>query len=339
MRDSFRLTSPLFSEATSPLDSHDDPAAPEPPHEQQSWIQFVFCGPNGLRAGWRLLIFVLTLSVLSGALFLALRPFAHPRLAPANLSPSVEVMLPAEFLSALVVFLATYLMTKIEGRTFADYGLPWRKAFNARFWEGMAWGFAGITALLVALRAAGCFSFGAVALHGAGFARYAAAWGVMFLFVGFFEDMLLRGYPLLTLTTGIGFWPPAVLLSAAFGGIHLSNPGETLIGATGAALFGLVMCLTLRRTGDLWLAIGFHAAWDWGETFFYGVPDSGLVAPGHFLNSSFHGPNWLTGGSVGPEASVLTPVVLAAFWLVFSRRFPAVRYPNPASLGEKQPRS
>jgi hypothetical protein len=53
-----------------------------------------------------------------------------------------------------------------------------------------------------------------------------------------------------------------------------------------------------------------HAAWDWAETYFYGVPDSGLLAQGHLLNSSFHGPDWLTGGSVGPEGSVLVFLVL-----------------------------
>jgi membrane protease YdiL (CAAX protease family) len=285
-----------------------------------------------------LLIFALILSAIAGGLFLALRPFAHRHAAHAHPTFSVEVILPTEALSALVILLATFLMTKIEGRTFAEYGLPWSKAFRARFWEGMAWGFGAITAVLVALRALGCFSFGTVALHGYELAKYAAGWGVTFILVGLFEETFLRGYALFTLTTGIGFWPSAVLLSAAFGGLHIQNSGETLVGAAAAGLFGLLACLILRRTGDLWLAIGFHGAWDWGQTFFYGVPDSGLVAPGHFLNSSFHGSKWLTGGTVGPEGSVLTLVALAACWLIFSRRFPTAQYPNLAALGDPRAR-
>jgi CAAX protease family protein len=84
-------------------------------------------------------------------------------------------------------------------------------------------------------------------------------------------------------------------------------------------MFGLFCCLTLHRTGNLWFAVGFHASWDWGESFFYSVPDSGEIAVGHLLSSTFHGPDWLTGGSVGPEGSVvLCPAVIAVVCLVFS---------------------
>jgi len=66
-----------------------------------------------------------------------------------------------------------------------------------------------------------------------------------------------------------------------------------------------------------------HASWDWGESFLYSVPDSGAVVPGHLLNSAFHGPQWLTGGTVGPEGSVLGFVLIAAMWVVFDRLYPA----------------
>jgi hypothetical protein len=148
------------------------------------------------------------------------------------------------------------------------------------------------------------------------------------------EEFLFRGYALFTLTTGIGFWPSAILLSAGFGAVHLTNQGETWIGGLSAGLFGFLFCLILRRTGDLWLAIGFHCSWDWGESFFYGVPDSGFVSPGHFLSSSFQGNKWITGGSVGPEGSVLCIVVLLVLWILFSFRFREARYPDPAALGD-----
>jgi hypothetical protein len=71
-----------------------------------------------------------------------------------------------------------------------------------------------------------------------------------------------------------------------------------------------------------------HAAWDWSETFLYSVPDSGLVLPGHLMNPTFHGSRWLTGGSVGPEGSVLLLVVIAVLWVVFDRMYPRVAYPT-----------
>ena len=95
-----------------------------------------------------------------------------------------------------------------------------------------------------------------------------------------------------------------------------------------AGLIGFFFCLTLRRTGNLWFAVGFHASWDWGETYLYSVPNSGTAAPGHLLTSSFHGSPWLSGGSVGPEGSVFVFVIIAGLWVVFDRFHPEVKYPG-----------
>jgi membrane protease YdiL (CAAX protease family) len=141
--------------------------------------------------------------------------------------------------------------------------------------------------------------------------------------VGLFEEFWMRGYSLFTLTRGVGFWPAAIALSCAFGLVHLRNGGEHWQGLLAAATIGLFFCLTLRRTGTLWFAVGFHAAWDWGESFFYSVADSGMVSPGHLLNSRLQGPEWLSGGSVGPEGSVLCFAVIAIVWIAFERMYPS----------------
>ena len=93
------------------------------------------------------------------------------------------------------------------------------------------------------------------------------------------------------------------------------------MGALSVFVIGMFFCLTLRRTGNLWFAVGLHASFDWGETFLFSVPNSGIVASGHLLNSSFHGPVWLTGGTVGPEGSVMAFVVVALAAVIFSRVF------------------
>jgi uncharacterized protein len=124
----------------------------------------------------------------------------------------------------------------------------------------------------------------------------------------------------------MGFWPSAVLLSLLFGLAHTGNPGESKSGVVSVVLFGLLFCLFLRRTGNLWWAVGFHAGWDWGQTFFYGVADSGIPPYHNLFNSTFNGPRWLTGGSVGPEASVFTPIVLVIVAVLFTRVYRENRY-------------
>jgi len=189
------------------------------------------------------------------------------------------------------------------------------------FWTGLCWGFAAISLLIGALYGLHGFAFGHVVLHGYRLMRFVAFWAIFFLVVGLFEEFLFRGYAQFTLSRGVGFWPAAIALSSVFGLVHRGNTGEHWKGLLAAALIGFFFCLTLRRTGTLWFAVGFHAAWDWGETFFYSVPDSGMPARGHLLSSSPQGQDWLSGGSVGPEGSVLCFLVIGLVWVIFDRTY------------------
>jgi membrane protease YdiL (CAAX protease family) len=177
--------------------------------------------------------------------------------------------------------------------------------------------------VILAISAFGGFSFGTLALAGGTLVKYAVLWAIGFLLVGIFEEFLFRGYSQFTLGSGIGFWPAAVLLSAAFGLAHLSNSGEGWAGAVSVVAFGIFGCLALRRTGNLWFFVGFHAASDYAETFLYSTPDSGLLAQGHLLNSSFHGPRWLTGGTIGPEGSAMDFVVFVLAFILSHWAYPA----------------
>lgn len=152
------------------------------------------------------------------------------------------------------------------------------------------------------------------------------AWGVACVLAGMFDEFLCRGYVQYTLASGIGYWPAAIIVSGIFGLVHAFNPNETAVGALGAGLFGILFCFFLRRTGSLWIAVGFHAAWDWGQTFF-GVADSGINPYHNVFSSTFNGPTWLTGGPLGPEASIMTPIALALVALIFNYLHPADRCP------------
>jgi membrane protease YdiL (CAAX protease family) len=155
-------------------------------------------------------------------------------------------------------------------------------------------------------------------------------YALYFILVSFFEEFLFRGYTLYTGSTSVGFWPSAVILSLMFGGVHLMNSGESPVGALAAAAIGLFFCLTVRRTGDLWFAIGFHTSWNWAQSFLYSVPNSCTKMTGHLTNSALQGPVWLSGGSVGPEGSALCFLLIVLLWIIFSRIYPAAKYPRLA---------
>lgn len=172
------------------------------------------------------------------------------------------------------------------------------------------------------------YSVSGVDLHGFPALRYALFYFAAFIAVALFEEFSFRGYLQSTLQLTTGFWPAALVLAAVFGAIHLTNPGEGAYGVVMAGCFGLLAAFTLWRTGNIWFAIGLHAAWDWGETYFYSVRDSGVPARGHLLRSGFRGPTWLTGGSIGPEGSALVFAVLVFAALGIQVLLP--RRKNPA---------
>jgi len=294
----------------------------------QSPAHNAFRGPNGIRAGWRALIFLMIvcglLLALAVALKLAARFLGGVQLGGAALTPLGTASLEGTIL--FLTSVATLIMARIERRKFGVYGLPARFAFRKDFWVGTLIGFVAISVCLLGIFALHGFQLAGLAIHGQTIITAVAAWSVAFVLVGLAEEFSFRGYLQFTLTTGMGFWPSAILLSLLFGLAHASNPGESRLGLASVVLFGLLFCLFLRRTGNLWWAVGFHAGWDWGQTFFYGVPDSGLAAYHNLFNSTFHGPTWLTGGSVGPEASIFTPIVLALVAILFSRVYRQRKY-------------
>ena len=285
----------------------------------------VFLGPGGVRAGWRaamyVALFLLCLSILQG-----IAVVAH---SGVFLIFSPENLFFSEAAQAASAIAAELLMARIEARPFGAYGIPWIGAWPRLFLQGVLWGVGEITVVILLIAALGGYSFGGWALGGGQLFEYALFWAVFFAIVGVCEEFLFRGYLQFTVASGIGFWPAAILLSALFGAVHLKNSGEGPVGALGVFLIGMFYCLTLRRTGNLWFAIGSHAAFDFGETYLYSVPNSGLVLPGHLSSASLHGAKWLTGGSIGPEGSVFSFLVLAAMFVLFDRL-----YPLPKTSGE-----
>jgi membrane protease YdiL (CAAX protease family) len=297
---------------------------PEPPRlggAPRPWILDIFTNPREPRAGWRLLLYL----AIAVGLFIGLRVLLATFFRAHS---SFENQFLTEVMGFASAFGAALIMSLIERRSVDSYGLPVSRAFGKMFWIGWLVGLLEISLLIGSIAAFGGYSFGSLALHGSELIRWTALWALCMLFVGLFEEFLFRGYTLYTLTTGMGFWPAAILLSLLFGAVHWQNPGEGSVGVAAVVVVGFFLCFTIRRTGSLWFAVGLHAAFDFGETFLYSVPDSGVLLPGHLSNATLHGPAWLTGGSVGPEASVFDFIILLVFFYGIHRCFPPGRLPD-----------
>lgn len=281
----------------------------------------LFIGQHGPRWGWRLLLYLVIVIGASVAFNIVVGIFAG---APKRGVPGVWAQFWQEVIGFAVAFGGAVIMSRIEQRPLGQYGLPRTGMFGKNFWLGFMFGLVEVSLLVGLIAAFGGYSFGPLALQGKAIFLWGLFHLVMFTVVGLYEEFLFRGYTQFTLAEGIGFWPAALVLSFLFGAVHLANPGEGIVGAAGVILIGLLWCFTLKRTGNLWYAVGLHASFDWGETYLYSVPNSGTFMDGHLSNSVFqHGPAWLTGGSVGPEGSVFCFLTIGLQFLVVMWLFPA----------------
>jgi membrane protease YdiL (CAAX protease family) len=287
----------------------------------ESTVRQVFLGSDGIRPGWGVLFFVL---MVVGFEFLA---FALLRSQlPAGRPPAVlplRLALLTECAQLFPVMVSTAIMARVERKPVLSYGYQGRSRVLYLV-SGLACGFAAFSALVFVLKTAGLLVFEGEQLHGEAIWSYALGWALMFLMAAAFEESALRGYLQFTLKRGFGFWWAALLLSVVFGLAHLVNAGEDPVGIVGIIAVGLMFCLSLWYTGSLWWAVGCHASWDWAESYFYGASDSGVSIKGHLFGVHPIGPPLWSGGTAGPEGSLLNffvPALLSlGMWLWWGRR-------------------
>ncbi len=126
---------------------------------------------------------------------------------------------------------------------------------------------------------------------------------------GIGEEIIVRGVLFRISEEGLGTWWALVISALFFGAAHIANPAATLWSSSAIAIeAGVLLALLYVVTRSLWTCIGLHAAWNIMQGTVYGIPVSGTRVDG-WLVSQRTGPDWLSGGAFGAEASV---VALAA---------------------------
>jgi membrane protease YdiL (CAAX protease family) len=313
------------SSPIEPQQFENEPAPPAHAGRKATLFDTIFLGADGVRAGWRAGVYVSLFFVLTSAAQLAAGAMGiSARIDPRDMTPWPV------FLQEFVIFMAALgaaaALGLVEGKSIGDYGLPWRRAFRGYFWQGVLWGFGEISALVILIAGMGGYYLGRQMLSDRQALVSGGLWAVVFLMVALAEEFAFRGYLLKTLTSGMGFWPAAILLSLGFGAVHMGNPGENPTGLLSVAAVGLFFCVTVRFTGDLWFAIGLHTAHDFAQAFVYSVPNSGTLIRGPLFRAALAGPAWLTGGAAGPEGSFLELAVLGFVFVLFT----SIYYSAPA---------
>lgn len=269
-----------------------------------------------LRAGWRLLIQLVVMTAILVAWELLVWQIArYPSLA------SDYALLASQAGSFIAINLSIYLARRfLDRRSLASLGMTGGRRAVRELLAGFL--IAGVMMLLIYFiqRAAGWLTIEGFAWQTTPVWQTLLATLIMFLvfiLVGWQEEMLARGYWLQNLEEGLNLFWAVLLSSALFASGHLFNPNMGWLPGAGLFLAGLFLAYAYLRTRRLWLPIGLHIGWNFFEGTVLGFPVSGMNLFG-LMNTSIKGPVLFTGGAFGPEAGlVLLPALALGTILVY----------------------
>ncbi|MBK8630846.1 MAG: CPBP family intramembrane metalloprotease [Sphingomonadales bacterium] len=225
-------------------------------------------------------------------------------------SPALSLF-SAALVAALSIFAYWVFVHFVEKRPFTDFS----PQGAAREWGfGAAVGFGLMTAVVGVIAAGGGY-----AVQGTNPVHVLVPVLAMALGSGVVEEVLVRGVIFRLLEEWLGSWAAIALSAALFGLAHMGNPNASLWAAIAIALeAGILLGAVYMVTRRLWAAIGLHMAWNFTQTGIYGVAVSGLTMDG-LLRAQISGPELLTGGAFGAEASLPAIILctLSGVWFLW----------------------
>jgi len=272
-----------------------------------------------LRAGWRMAIFAviafLTMNVAIAPFALAFRDQAWFKFE------SVQVLLTY---SALTV--AAWVMLRfVDRRPFVSVGLHFRAGWGREIGQGVAMGTAMMSAIAAVLHGAGWVSVEFRSLETGEMLFILGNSLVTYIAVGYGEEFMFRGYLFQTFREGTNTVVPVAVLSLLFAAAHMGNPNVSVFGLINIAMAGVWLSLAYVKTNALWFPMGLHFSWNFTQGFVYSLPVSGTTSPNTQIGTAVvTGPEWLTGGSFGPEGGALATIVLIVATLAIVL-WPAIR--------------
>ena len=172
-----------------------------------SKLKAIFIGPDGLRHGWRFLIFVAAIVLVAQFLEQLAITFLQAKLNVDRSALSAPSLILGDGFDLIVVLIVTGVFALCERRRTDSYGLPIDEAFGGLFWNGAIAGLAAVAFVAAGMLVTGSMRIHGLALQGSDLISSPLLWLVAMLFIGLTEEYFFRGYALQSLWRGSGFWP------------------------------------------------------------------------------------------------------------------------------------
>lgn len=286
------------------------------PRRERSILARIFLSPDEprLRAGWRLLIQTLLLFIFGTIITIVAGFFG--RFLDGSIGSIWN-----QIINFLVITSSVYVARRwLDKRSFESLGLQLDHRTLPDILVGIGITFVQMGFIYIVMLALGWLTFEGFAWEFDPLSvviRSVLTFFIVFIFVGWNEELLSRGYHLQTIASGLNLFWGVILSSSVFGLLHLGNPNATWVSAAGIFFAGVFLAYAYIRTRQLWLSIGLHIGWNFFEGVVFGFPVSGLDTYA-LTRINVHGPELWTGGAFGPEAGLIVlPALILGALLIY----------------------
>lgn len=302
---------------------------------------------NEVRSGWKIILVLIICFALQfifsliGGIILSIIMLSSKSLRngltaggnPLEIIQNNPVMsMSIHLLSIIAMIIAVFIILRfMDKKKFKDIGLGFNPKSARELVYGLLLGAISMTLIFLVLLSTGSISL-TNGFFSPNFSVYTLTGLITFIFVGIEEELFSRGYCMMVLEQTRKKWVPIIVSSIIFSMLHLLNPNVKVLGLINIFLVGVLFAWMVVKTGSLLMPIGYHITWNYFQGNVFGFPVSG-TDPHGIYNITVLKDNILTGGAFGPEAGILTTIVIIIGLLVVSKYSSRKRYTNVFSNG------
>lgn len=218
-----------------------------------------------------------------------------------------EMMVISLFANIMMIVVVILFCKHVQNRSLSSLGFVKTDA-SVAYIKGVIIGFVMFSAAVLLCVLTGAMKFEGLSgtFTTATFLLYVAG----FMIQGMAEEVLCRGYFMVSLARRYPMWFAVIVNSVMFGMLHFANAGVTPLAIVNLTLFGIFASLCFIKTGNIWLSGAMHAIWNLVQGNFYGVKVSGMNIVCTFLSSTMtKGKEWIHGGDFGLEGGIAVTIV------------------------------
>ena len=264
-------------------------------------LSSILAGPDGrMRLGWRLILFLtLTLSIAVPVIFLD----GYLSGTPTEIGASVGLLLGS-------ILAGWWLLTR-DKRGFSALGFYFSSDATKESIRGLALGIGIGVVVITAIFLLGGVRWTPESGTISGWLLGAFSALAFFTIPAAMEEAVVRGYAFQAVVESWGVGAALTITAIIFGALHYGNPDFGWVPLVNITLAGVLLGVVYLKTLSLWWATGVHLGWNWTLGYLADVPVSGLeLMDAPYYEGHPVGPEWLSGGGFGPEASLIAAVVL-----------------------------